>query len=199
MNNHQANILAIYQLSSVTERADGKAWYGVANCVAQTIADRYEVTVAQAIGVIAALSPRNRWERNVQDAEAFVAAWTAGGPEQAMLTKVCTFGANKAKALRVLEAGQTDLTSILKILSGPKLQEFAACIDGLPEVCIDGHAFCIWAGERTGLKDVPAIGVKLRREIKADYMAVADRLKIEPFELQAITWCAWRRLHGVTK
>ena len=123
----------------------------------------------------------------------------AGGPEQARLTKVCTFGANKEKALKILESGLTDLSSALTILSGPKLQEFAACIDGRPDVCIDGHAFCIWAGERTGLKDVPAIGVKLRREIKADYLAVAEHLGMEPYELQAITWCAWRRLHGVTK
>ena len=79
------------------------------------------------------------------------------------------------------------------------MKEFASCIAGLPDVCIDGHAYCIWAGERTGLKDVPAIGVKLRREIKADYQMVAEELNIEPFELQAITWCAWRRLHGVTK
>ena len=199
MKNNRANIKAVYQLASLTEHSDGAAWYHAANQIAIKLADRHEITEAQAIGVIAALSPRNRWERNVQDADAFIAAYVAGGAEQAMLTKVCTFTSNKKKALQILESGLTHITSALTILSGPKLKEFASCIAGLPDVCIDGHAFCIWAGERTGLKDVPAIGVKLRREIKADYQQVAEELKIEPFELQAITWCAWRRLHGVTK
>ena len=80
-----------------------------------------------------------------------------------------------------------------------KLREFASCIAGLSDVCIDGHAYCIWAANRTGLKDVPAIGVKLRREIKADYRAAADELGITPSACQAITWVAWRRIHEVTK
>ena len=199
MKNNRANIRAVYQLASLTEQADGAAWYHAARQIAIKLADRYKITEPQAIGVIAALSPRNRWERNVHDADAFISAYVAGGAEQAMLTKVCTFTSNKKKALQILESGLTHITSALTILSGPKLKEFASCIAGLPDVCIDGHSYCIWAGERTSLKDVPAIGVKLRREIKADYQQVAEELEIEPFELQAITWCAWRRIYGVTK
>ncbi len=195
------NIKAIYQLATAVERTNGEAWYPVAGSVALDLADRYELTQAQAIGVIAALSPRNRWERNVQDAESLIQAFVSGGPEQARLTKVCTFGANKAKAIRILELGRrvAGMTEVLKILSGPKLQEFASCIAGLPDVCIDGHAFCIWAANRTGLKDVPAIGVKLRRQIKADYTAAAKALGQTPATVQAVTWVAWRRIHGVTK
>ena len=67
----------------------------------------------------------------------------------------------------------------------------------MDDICIDGHAYCIWKAERTGLKDVPAIGVKLRREIKADYKEAAARLGLSAYEVQAITWCTWRRLNGV--
>jgi len=194
------NIKAIYQLATLTEQQDGISWYPVANSIAIHLADRHEISEAQAIGVIAALSPRNRWERNVQDADTLIAAYNAGGAEQAMLTKVCTFGANKAKAIKILELSLScTFAGILAILSGPKLREFASCIAGLNDVCIDGHAYCIWAANRTGLKDVPAIGVKLRREIKADYTTAADELGITPSACQAITWCAWRRIHGVTK
>jgi len=200
MQNNRNNIKAVYQLASLTERVDGAAWYKVADSVAIAIADRYEISEAQAIGVIAALSPRNKWERNVQDADALIAAYLAGGAEQARLTKVCTFSANKEKAIKILTLSRAvDLDPVLAVLKGPKLIEFASCIYGRSDCCIDGHAYCIWAGERTGLKDVPAIGVKLRRQIKADYAAVAAELQITPYELQAITWCAWRRLHGVTK
>ena len=193
------NIKAIYQLATLTEKQDGVTWYPVALDIARTIADEHDITVTQAIGVIAALSPRNRWERNVQDAEALIAAFNAGGADQAQLTKVCTFSSNKTKAIKILGLIAPTMDQVLETLSGPKLREFASCIAGLPDVCIDGHAFCIWAANRTGLKDVPAIGVKLRRVIKADYRTAADELGITPSACQAITWCAWRRIHGVTK
>ena len=193
------NIKAIYQLATLTEQQDGITWYPAAKAIAQNLADRHGIHPAEAAGVIAALSPRNRWERNVEDADRLIAAYQAGGAEQAQLTKVCTFGANKAKAIKVLDLVAPTMDQVLEILSGPKLREFASCIAGLPDVCIDGHAFCIWAANRTGLKDVPAIGVKLRREIKADYQAAADQLGITPSACQAITWVVWRRIHKVTK
>lgn len=193
------NIKAVYQLATLTEQQEGITWYPTADQIAIRLADRYEISEAQAIGVIAALSPRNKWTRNVHDADALISAFIAGGAEQANLTKVCTFGANKAKAIRVLELSRAaDLDAVLAILSGPKLREFASCIAGLDDVCIDGHAFCIWNGGRTSLADVPSIGVKLRREIKADYQAAADELGLTPSACQAITWCAWRRIHGVS-
>lgn len=194
------NIKAVYQLATLTEQQDGITWYPNALEIAEELGRRHNLGgQLKAIGVIAALSPRNRWERNVQDADALIAAFNAGGPEQAMLTKVCTFGANKAKAIRILQLQHASETEILTILSGPKLQEFYNCIYGLTDVCIDGHAFCIWAANRTGLADVPAIGVKLRREIKSDYRAAAKELGIEPSACQAVTWVAWRRIHGVTR
>ena len=199
-SHHCQNILAIHQLATIAERSEGAAWYPTAHCIALELADRYEISECQAIGVIAALSPRNKWERNVHDAEALIAAYVAAGAEQAQLTKVCTFGANKAKAIRILETVDPTSDEVRAILSGPKLKEFYTCILGQQsEVCIDGHAYCIWNGGRTSLADVPAIGAKLRRQIKADYVAAASELGITPSACQAITWCAWRRIHGIQK
>ena len=191
------NIKAIYQLSTLLEKQNGLSWYPDASQIALNLADRYEISEPQAIGVLAALSPRNRWERNIEDASRLIAAYLAGGEEQALLTKVCTFTSNKKKAIRILQSKHAGHDDVLAILSGPKLREFYSCIAGFDNICIDGHAFCIWQGERTGLKDVPAIGVKLRREIKADYKAAADELGMTGSALQAVTWCAWRRIHGV--
>jgi len=67
----------------------------------------------------------------------------------------------------------------------------------MPDICIDGHAFSLWDGGRITLAKIPSIGVKLRRQIKADYESVATDLNIPGSELQAITWVAWRRIHGV--
>ena len=198
MTRHNVDtIKAIHQLATLTEQQDGVAWYPNAKAIALNLAERYSITASQAVGVIAALSPRNKWQRNVKDADSIIAAYVSGGADQAMVTKVCTFTKNKAKAVAVLESKAETLEVVLEILSGPKLREFASCIAGWADVCIDGHAWCIWAGERHTLADVPSIGVKLRREIKADYTTAADELGLTPAALQAITWVTWRRMHGV--
>ena len=80
------NIKAVYQLATLTEQQDGISWYPNARQIARDLADRHGIHPAEAAGVIAALSPRNRWERNVEDADRLIAAFIAGGPEQAMLT-----------------------------------------------------------------------------------------------------------------
>lgn len=197
------NIKAIYQLASATERINGKAWYPTANAIAEHLAETYNIRKTCVIAVISALSPRNKWNRNVLDSESLINAYVDGGSEQAVLTKVCTFGANKAKAVKALELDSSrgedgvDFDEILALLSGPKLREFASCIHGLDDVTIDGHAWCIHQGGRVSLKDVPAIGVRFRREIKEDYRTAASELGLRASELQAITWVAWRRIHGV--
>ena len=192
-----SNILAVFELATAAELVHGETWYPSALKVAKQLAKTYGVHEAEAAGVIAALSPRNKWERNLQDAESLIAAWVKGGAEAALLTKVCTFTGNKAKAVRILEAGVLTDADVLAILSGPKLREFYSCIRGLPDVCIDGHAYSIWTGGRVTLADVPRIGVKLRREIKNAYAEAAAAAGISPSEMQAVTWCAWRRIHGV--
>lgn len=189
------NISAVYRLANVADLAAGLSWYPEARKIAEALAAKYPVTVAQAAGVIAALSPRNKWARNVADAEALIKTY-AIDPQAAEAVKVCTFGTGKAKALRIL-AGVDSAAQVLAILSGPKLQEFFSCIMGADDVCIDGHAYSIWLGDRVTLANVPSIGLKLRREIKAAYREAAAELGVTPAECQAVTWCTWRRLHGV--
>ena len=192
------NILSVFNLANAADQATGLNWYAQAKKAAAIMAQRYGIHAHEAAGVIAALSPRNKWERNLQDAENLIAAYAAAGAEGCATIKVCTFGGNKAKAVRILSAGCITDADVIKILSGPKLTEFYSCIVGIQDVCIDGHAYAIWFGERVTLANVPSIGVKLRREIKADYVAAAEKAGISPAQMQAVTWCAWRRLHGVS-
>ena len=193
------NILSVYNLANAADTVTGTNWYPQAKRAAAVMASRYGIHIHEAAGVIAALSPRNRWERNLQDAENLIAAYAAAGTEGCAGIKVCTFSGNKAKAIRILSAGCITDADVIKILSGPKLAEFYSCIVGINDVCIDGHAYAIWFGERVTLANVPSIGVKLRREIKADYRQAAEILGVSPAECQAVTWCTWRRLFGVSK
>jgi len=193
---NQKHIQALLDLASAAETAGGMTWYKDANQVAITLADRYEISEETAAGVIAALSPRNKWDRNLIDAENLIAAYVAGGAAACKSVKVCTFGANKKKAVEILlqNAGEA---AALDILSGPKLREFYSCILGRDDVCIDGHAYSIWFGDRVTLNKIPSIGKKLRQEIKNDYLKVAAKNNLKGYEVQAITWVAHRRIHGV--
>lgn len=193
---NQKHIQALLDLASAGEQSEGLTWYQRANLAAVRLADQYEIAIDTAAGVIAALSPRNKWDRNLLDAENLIAAFKAGGEDAAADVKVCTFGANKKKALEILIwAAQGDI--VKEFLSGPKLVEFFSCIIGEDDVCIDGHAYSIWFGDRVTLAKVPSIGKKLREEIKKDYLAVAKKNNLKGYEVQAITWVAHRRIHGV--
>lgn len=191
------NIKAVYLLATTQEKVDGAKWYASANEIAMNLAVEYGLTLQTTAGVIAALSPRNKWSRNVIDAENLIETFVRD-PESAVNIKVCTFSKNKEKALNILKADQDFYTeNVRDILKGPKLIEFFNCILHVEDVCIDGHAYCIFNGSRTSLKDVPSISVKLRKEIKSDFKKAAAKFKITPAEMQAITWVAWRRIHGV--
>lgn len=193
-----SNIFAIYQLASVADIEEGKHWYSQACQIALNLAKKYFISQAQAAAVIAALSPRNKWSRNVIDAENLIVAYKAAGVEGCASVKVCTFGGNKAKAIKILETNSKCEQDYLDILSGPKLKEFYNCISGIDnEVCIDGHAYSIWSGGRITLANIPSIGKKLREQIKEDYRQAAKEAGLRSYQMQAITWCTWRRIHGV--
>jgi hypothetical protein len=191
-------IIAVYNLASLSEIQDGERWYAFANTFAESLADQYNVSRLKVYGVIASLSPRNRWERNMIDAESMVKVYSAGGTyEDLIALKVCTFSANKIKAARILTLKCASDTEVKAILSGPKMIEFYHCIQELDDLCIDGHAYSIWLGDRVTLANVPSIGKKLRQTIKADYHEAAKILGLNPYIVQAITWVTWKRIHGV--
>lgn len=193
-----SNIYAVYQLATVADIEEGKYWYLLASNIAMNLALKYGVSYSQAAAVIAALSPRNKWHRNVLDAENLIIAYKTAGVEGCASVKVCTFGGNKAKAIKILETSSTNEQDYADILSGPKLREFYCCIAGYAdEVCIDGHAYSIWSGGRITLANIPSIGKKLREQIKEDYRQAAKEAGLKPCQMQAITWCVWRRIHGV--
>ena len=197
------NILAVYDLATTGERREGHDWYARAYHVASDIASEHGISLEAAAGVIAALSPNNRWERNIVDAENVIRAFSIGGAEEAERVKVCTYGKMRTKAIQILEA--TSIVDHVDILNGRKITAFYRCIIGCSDaVCIDGHAYSIWVGDRLTMKQVPNIGKRLYAEIVSDYVEAARILSengtsVSAFEVQAITWCAWRRLHGVTK
>ena len=200
------NILAVFALATAGELQEGREWYHRANRVSAEIASAHGISLETAAGVIAALSPNNRWERNIVDAENIIRAYSIGGADEAQNVKVCTYGEMKDKAIAILEAPHH--LHHEDILNGRKITAFYLCIIGCKDsCCIDGHAYSIWFGDRLTMKQVPNIGKKLYAEICSDYVEAAAILRgtgsrfsdLTAYEVQAITWVTWRRLHGISK
>lgn len=186
--------------ATTLEIQEGVQWYDDAFKVCQRIALAYGLNAETVAAVVAALSPNNKWARNIKDAENVVAAYMHGSAEDAMNVKVCTYKKNLAKAVDILNSCHNRYE---EILSGPKITEFYHCIIGEPDVCIDGHAYSIWFGERLTMKEVPSIGKKLRETIKNDYKVATEFINDNSDEqftvaaIQAITWVTHRRIHNV--
>ena len=195
-------IVAKFTLATSQEVQLGCDWYPSALAIASRISDKYGCSVEVAAGVIAALSPNNRWERNIIDAENIIKCWAAGGTDEDVLAVTCcTYSTMKQKALDIL----TRDIPIVEILNGPKIIEFFNCITNpmLNDVCIDGHAYSVWFGQRLTMKQVPNIGKKLRQQIKTDYVDACTFINEElnesftPADIQAITWVTHKRIHNV--
>jgi len=200
------NIAGMLQLASQADILAGVDWYKRAHKLGVRLIHAYDgLTLGQAVGVIAALSPNNKWTRNCIDAEAMIKAWHVGADP--ISVKVCTYNTNKAKAAAILALsdaeiqGDTDL--IAEILNGRKVVAFYRSILGDPDaVCVDGHAYAVWIGERITTTLTPSIGVKLYTDIARAYQLVAKRsfnlcgVTLSPVQVQATTWVTYRRLLG---
>lgn len=196
----RTSILGTFFLASPAEMQEGIRWYQDALQVAVRIASSYSVSSAQAAAVIAALSPQNPWERNIIDADNLIALYTAAGKDAAQAYKCGTFGRNKQKAIQCLEVTETHQHD--EILNGKKVVAFYHCIFGDPDyVCVDGHAYSIWLGERVSTANTPKITPKLYEIIAQDYKDSTDKinqiagLNLLPFQVQAITWVVHRNLY----
>ena len=196
MTNYVRNILKTYRIATVSDVSDGVEWYDRAKRMASWIAKETKIPETTVIGVMAALSPNNRWERNCKDALTMCQAWINGDTTDNF--KVSCYNTMKQKAWSILEDDLTTDEDILTRLNGQKIRSFYSNIRGLDEVTIDGHALNIARGKREGLtSDKTNMGKKQYRELQAAYVTAAKRVKVKPHELQAITWTTWKRIHNI--
>ena len=196
MTQHVRNILKVYRMATDDDVQAGIEWYARALREANAISRRLGLPVSTVVGVMAALSPNNRWERNKVDAFNLCSAYVRGLSLSDF--KVSTYFRMKVKAWTILEDGLTDDDDILVRLNGQKIRSFYSNIMGLDEVTVDGHALNIARGYRVGLTDDDTnIGKRLYRDLQAAYVRAAKRAGIKPHEMQAVTWTVWKRIHNI--
>lgn len=188
----RTSILGTFFLASEAEKIEGIEWYERAHRLACTLGRQSRYNVIQCAAVIAVLSPQNPWERNCIDAENMVMA------DDPSMIKVGTFNANKQKAIRILNG-----EAPLDVLGGLKVRDFYRSIMGSQDaVCVDGHAYSIWLGERVSTTDTPKITPKMYETIKGDYISATVKINeitgssFTPYQVQAITWVVHRNLYA---
>ena len=198
---HTDSIIAMYFQSNVLDKETGANWYNNAYRVCVALGEKYGVSSDIVAGVIAALSPNNKWESNIIDAEIMLRAWAAEIDYSQV--KVATYSNNKDKAATILDC-QLNREQIVKVLRGNKTVAFFLCIasDGDSDTpCIDGHAYNIWNGTVSTLKEVPSLSDKTFRHIQDAYRDAAKIVSEvtgkhhSAAQVQAITWVAYRRIH----
>lgn len=198
---HTDSILATYFQANVLDRQTGMAWYNNAHAICVTLGHKYGVDSDIVAGVIAALSPNNKWESNVIDAEIMLRAWAADLDYNRV--KVATYSVNKWKAATILDR-QLNRDGICNTLRGNKTVAFFLCIasNGISDTpCIDGHAYNIWNGTVSTLKEVPSLSDKSYRTIQDAYRDAAKiitsvtGIQHSAAQVQAVTWVAYRRIH----
>lgn len=190
------NIIAIYKLANASEVKHGLTWYTNANADCKRIATQLELPIHIVIGVVSALSPNNKWERNIINAEELCIAFINGQDMDSI--KVSTYHKMKQKAWHILETMPT-YDETITILNGKKIVSFFRNISGdEQDITIDGHARNIYYNDRQGLT-TPNTNIKKSEylDIQKAYLRASKKLGIKAYELQAITWVAWRRIHGI--
>lgn len=203
MNNRNGwltrNVLNVYRRAGDEAHTYGDEWYQTAHTFGVGLAERYDLTVRNAIGVIAALSPSCGWERNLMLADMMVR------------TGDCThmYGNAIEKARSILDGADP-----LDILGGDKVRSFFDNIlnpvDSLA-VTIDRHAFDA-AVARIGndkSRKVLAHGGRMIPDVQGErvtgvYRTLADAYRSaarivggRPHEVQAVVWCQWRMEKGI--
>ena len=191
------NIIAIYKLANSSEIKHGLTWYVNANTDCMRIANTLELPLHIVVGVVSALSPNNKWERNIVNAEDLCKAFINGQDMDSI--KVSTYHKMKQKAWYILET-MPNYDETITILNGKKIVSFFRNISGdETDITIDGHARNIYYNDRQGLTTPNTNIRKLEYlDIQKAYLRASKKLGIKAYELQAITWVAWRRIHGIT-
>jgi hypothetical protein len=185
VTNYDANIEAAWAASTPSDLARGLDWYRKARAEGRALGR----TVAQGVGVIAALSPMQAWDTNIDLAYRLAAHHAAG---KRMPKGGYGFKLNTRKAWRILDGEKP-----LAVLGGDKVRSFYRNMMGCTDsVTVDRWAVRIALGDPSHSGTVPPGEYAPMADA---FRRVAARLGITARDLQAATWIWIRREHGATK
>lgn len=183
------NILRVWNAATPAEIDEGKEWYAEAAKFCERAAQTSHVPYIDKVGcagALAALSPCLPWEANKDSLLELIHEDTAYRQS----------AANVQKAKRILNGEEP-----LDVLGGLKVRAFYTCIvdHRTIQVCVDRHAKSICYGYHLGGAALAGTNGEAYYDFEVAYQRAAKVLGVKPYQAQAVTWLAWRRLkkeHG---
>lgn len=170
-----AAIVATYRDASDAQRDAGRSWYPAAGAIVDAIAADTGRTRASVAYAMAALSPRNPWRWNVQDAYAFACAAREGADRPPSAT---TFATNVDRAWSAING------AIPWTTAAPKVRAFVAAILGDDSaVVVDTWAIRV----ATGGAMIDVTDREYAHVVEA-YREAAERIGADARDVQAVTW-----------
>jgi len=186
------NIEFVLSQATSIDFVEGEKWYRDARLYAFEISRRYDVSFRKVCAILAALSPRNKWERNKIDCETIIMECSGLIP----YGKYATYGDMVKKAKRIYFSKEDSVKEMLNILNGPKISAFFLNIYDFNSDCVtvDSWIQLISLGEYLAVDKRPALK-------KSDYRLISDSIKeiaatknVAPPVMQAILWISFKRM-----
>jgi hypothetical protein len=171
------NLDKYFNLASESDIKSGLVWYQQANDICKDIAQKYGTSTFIASGVISALSPRNKWAKNIQDAYSVFEA--VKNNVEAVDTKVSTFHTNKFKAFAIAQ-GKVTITS-------DSNKTFAFC-ENIAHLNEDFVTIDVWHLRACFDRTMGSIGDLAYKKLQSITLSKAKKLGMRGFEYQAIIW-----------
>lgn len=190
------SIIRFHKLASIEETIEGLDWYQSAHDYCKELAARFNVSVSQVAGIIAAFSPQCGWQENKRFALSFLIS-----PNKIIKCQVQT---DKARKILTLHS-EADIYRALSLNDAAwKTKAFFLNMLNptvLTDVTIDRHAIavCIQHPSNTfALSEAYGkLTVAQYRFFEACYIKAAVQIGILPQQLQAITWTVYRRVRDL--
>lgn len=163
--------------------SEGMHWYTSARTWSEGIAKKYDVKLEIVVGILAALSPKKRWEQNKDLAEKFIATNGKGNFHFGMIESK----ARAILALKKLAETENVIPQIINELNGQKIVSFFSNIyyPMSREVTID-----VWAARALDWDKIKS--PRHYSDMANVYKEFAKKKGIRAYQAQAIIWTVIR-------
>ena len=191
LKQYRKNLRVWYNRASSAELISGATWYDEANEFCTYLSEKYGISTECAAGVVSALSPNNKWDRNKIDAENVVEAYKLGWSSD--MVRVCTYNANKDKAFRILMEDGTGKELTLK--SSPKTFSFAMNVGKLDPNYVTIDKWHLRAMQSISLspKELStSCTTSQYKVLERETLRVAEEMGVNGMQFQATVWVTIR-------
>lgn len=194
MINFKRNLIKLFDKHTDTDVVDGLDWYKKARVFCYRVAQKNFVPYIKVCGIMAALSPRNKWERNKIDVENLIKYMQDFDSKRPLFG---TYDKMVEKAELIFRCDGRPET-IKRILNGPKIVSFFDNIYDTESsvVTVDTWMLLAASGKYMSVDTRPALTKKQYTEIESAIKELSLRVQLRPYELQAILWTTMKRLNG---